>query len=255
MRWNEFKSSVELREYFVDFGKRLRANEIQLGRKHYAQYLALGVWQAIACGYDKVAAAEIGVYRGDGLLDLCKAAEHFRNQLGIEINVYGFDNTTGLPPSMGYKDHPELWSHGDFKMPDPAALTAKLPSFAKLIVGDVRDTMMDFEKEMDGARLGFVAVDVDFYSSSKPALKIFNYDRSRYLPVVPVYFDDVLKVITYNQWCGEEAAIREFNYENEVRKIQQFQHQPLFLCHVLDHPIRTGEEKLRRGFTLHIFPV
>ena len=65
----------------------------------------------------------------------------------------------------------------------------------------------------------------------------------------------MLDNISYNQWCGEEAAIREFNFENELRKIQRndtFAIPRFHVCHVLDHPIRTGSQKVRPGFPLQI---
>jgi hypothetical protein len=224
-------------------------------RKHYALSLAVGVHEAVHCGYDKIAAVEIGVATGGGLLDLCAAAQFFRDEIGIDIRVFGIDNATGLPPTQGYRDHPEIWRRGMFKMPDQSELRAKLPDFAKLLIGDAGEVVATFEKELEDAKLGFVSIDVDYYSSSKGALEIMKYAPQKYLPAVPMYFDDIIEFLTYNAWCGEELAINEFNAECELRKIQ---YRPdsiirhFYVCHVLDHPIRTGAEDFR--FPLHITP-
>jgi hypothetical protein len=44
-----------------------------------------------------------------------------------------------------------------------------------------------------------------------------DYDSEKLLPAVSMYFDDV-SVFFANQWCGELAAIEEFNKEHEFRK-------------------------------------
>jgi hypothetical protein len=253
--WTSFKTSAEVRQYFLDLGRQIRTGSPDLGRINYSMNLALGVWQAIVCGYDHIAAVEVGVARGGGLLDLCKAAEYFAEETGIRIDVYGFDNATGLPPTLDYRDHPELWAQGQFKMQDADELRAKLPPFAKLIIGDVKDTIRDLEGMLGGARLAFVSIDVDYYSSTVPTMEIFKFNRDAYVPALPVYFDDVLKLISYNDWCGEALAIREFNDANTMRKVQQHDGRKLYIAHILDHKVRTGEEKLRPRFTLHVTPI
>jgi hypothetical protein len=246
-------SQSELTDFFVEFGKRIRTDELALGRRHYALGLAHGVRQAIHCGYDRIAAVELGVFRGEGLLDLCKAAHYFREEIGFEILVYGFDRSVGLPEVTNYMDHPEIWHGGDFKMPDQAALKAQLPDFAKLIIGDVGDTLAAFEDELYGNRLGFIAFDVDLYSSTKRALQIFSYHPLMYLPGVPTYFDDSFMSLTRSEWCGEQAAVREFNEENKMRKIDYkhtFRIKNFHVCQIFDHPIRQG--RIRPRFPLSL---
>lgn len=184
----------------------------------------------------------------------------FRDEIGIEIDVYGLDRGIGLPAPNDHRDHPELWNAGEFKNNDIEGLKSKLPDFAHLVIGDIAETVTKFRSILgEQARLGFVSIDVDQYSSTMDALKILRLDRQCYLPVVPMYFDDLmLNMATYNAWCGEPLAIEHFNRDSEFRKIQA---TPFFAavtkvgpkaagCQILDHPLRSGEEVLRMDFSL-----
>jgi hypothetical protein len=245
-----------LMEEFRKLGRSIRAGEVDLGRQYYALTLAHGILQAIMCGYDKLSAVELGVGHGDGLFDLCKAAGYFRDLFRIDIQVWGLDNATGLPPATGYKDHPEIWQAGQFRMPNPDAVRAALPPFGHLLIGDVGATLEEFFAASTGMRLGFVAIDLDFYSSTKKALPLLAGHPQRYVPIVPVYVDDVNVLLSYNPWCGEAAAIAEFNEAQKLRKIEakpQFQIRNFHVCHVFDHPIRAGMVKPRLPFEITEF--
>lgn len=247
---------TEIIHYFNDVGQRIRNGSLDLGRAHYALSVAHGALQAIYCNYDKICVVELGVAQGHGLLDLCKAAAFFRDDLGIDIQVYGIDNATGLPPLTDHRDHPEIWAEGQFCMGDPDELRARLPPFAKLLIGDVGDKIEEFFNSEFGSRLGFASIDVDYYSSTKRLLKLFENSAEYYLPATPVYVDDVKVLLTYNQWCGEELAIAEFNEDHAFRKIEakpQFHVHNFHVLHVLDHPIRTGAVKPRFPFEIRPF--
>jgi hypothetical protein len=256
--WQDFQTGTPLRKLFREIAAKIRSGKLDLGRYHYAQSVTLSVLQAIYCGYERLALVEFGVAAGAGLLDLCKAAQFFRDELGMDIAVYGFDNATGLPPPADYRDHPEMWGAAQFKMPDPAILRAKLPDFAELVIGDIKDTIGGAEAKLDGARIGFVSIDVDYYSSTIAAMQFFKLAPQNYLPAPIVYFDDILHSLLYNKWCGEELAIEEFNKENQFRKLQEnrnFRIRHFHVLHVLDHPIRNGLERHRTGFPLIINPL
>ena len=73
-----------------------------------------------------------------------------------------------------------------------------------------------------------------------------------YLPQVVVYVDD-LEFMSHNSWCGEMAAIHEFNEQEEFRKIEKhaflrgfriFKNarwiDHMYQAHILDHPIRNA---------------
>jgi hypothetical protein len=95
--------------------------------------------------------------------------------------------------------------------------------------------------------VGFVVIDVDYYSSAKECLNVFLGTADHYLPWTLVYLDDA-GFESANPWAGELLAVRKFNDENEMRKIHLFtglRHKRLFkhtswfdqvyLLHVLDH--------------------
>ncbi|WOJ89515.1 hypothetical protein RZS28_17275 [Methylocapsa polymorpha] len=252
-----FANVVEIRATFHEIGQAIRAGKlgVEPHRYPYALGLAHGVCQAIHCGYDSLVAVELGVAHGNGLMNLCRAAAYFRERFRFSIDVYGFDNAAGLPEPQGYKDHPEIWSKGDFARPDHEGVRVGLPEFGHLIIGDVGETVRAFEQTLGDRHLAFVSVDLDYYSSTKRAMPLFQFAPERYIPALPVYFDDVRGLISMNPWCGEELAISEFNAENEMRKIARKDygvHPQFYICHVLDHPIRQGTIKPK--FSFEIWP-
>jgi len=257
--WDEIGNAGEAWASMRHIATMIRSNKLKLGRRYYALTLSMGVFLAMFCNVRKIVAVEFGVGGGAGLLDLCKAAAFFRDKIGIEIEVYGLDNATGLPSYDGYKDCPELWPKGSFYLRDPEALRAKLPSYAHLIIGDIAETVGSFNDILgEDRKLGFVSVDVDYYSSTMSCLNILKQDISCYMPVVPMYFDDLMNLhVTYNSWCGEQAAIDEFNSTNTLRKIEaapQFNNtvrgRPYHACHMLDHPLRATDKVHREGFRM-----
>lgn len=214
---------------------------------NYILPMVLASAQAVCIGVKRVSSIEFGVASGRGLLDLCKICEAITIAVDIEFDIYGFDTYSGLPEINDYRDHPEIWAAGQYATPDFEALRGSLSSNCSLVVGDIRNTIDEFvrSKDLSAAPLGFVSVDLDFYSSTRYALDVFNKDSNCYLPSVMMYFDDIDGNITLNKWCGEELAIEEFNLSQAFRKIQRkISNSPkMFCCHVLDHPVRTGDQK------------
>lgn len=250
-----FKDMTErsLHEMCAVYAHAIRRQEIKLGRWHYAIGVAHGVRTAIHCGVSRFSIVEFGVAQGVGLLELCGIAEYWMRRTGVEISVYGVDSTVGLPKLVGYMDHPELWHTGAFPMPDPDALRAKLPAFASLLVGDVSDAMPELERNFANAPLAFASFDVDLYSSTKRALRVLNMPANCYLPVVPATFDDSDTCLTHSSWCGEPAAVREFNEVNTLRKIDAkptFDLRKFYACQIFDHPIRQGAAHSRWPLSL-----
>lgn len=202
-------------------------------------------------GKRELTACEFGVAQGAGLINMIELAEQITRETGIGFRIVGFDTGTGLPTIEGHKDHPELWSAGDFPMIDRDALRARLGGRAELVFGDIADTAAGFVETLDpDAPLGFVAIDVDVYTGTVAALRTLEGRPGQYLPVVSMYFDDV-DAIFANDWCGELAAIHEFNAAHELRKIGRDRsipgHRPVSACawyehmytfHVLDHEAR-----------------
>ena len=69
---------------------------------------------------------------------------------------------------------------------------------------------------------GAVMFDLDFYSSTREAFRVFDYDDDgRYLPRVYCYLDDVTDegITAYNEHTGALRAIRDFNDQSERCKI------------------------------------
>ena len=172
-------------------------------------------------------------------------------ETGVELRIVGFDTVRGLPPVQGYKDHPELWSPGDFAMEDRESLIRKLGDRAEIIWGDIADAIGPFTNGIDPvAPLGFISVDVDIHSATKAALRCLQSNSEKYNPAVSMYFDDV-SFFFANEWAGELAAINEFNEEHDLRKIGRDRSLPgrrpvrtenwysaMYVGHILDHEAR-----------------
>jgi hypothetical protein len=205
-------------------------------------------------GLDAVTVCEFGVASGDGLMNLVELAEHVAGETNVTFRVLGFDTGTGLPAPHGYKDHPEIWSGGDFPMASRDYLVERTQGRAEIVFGDIADTVDAFVESLSpSAPLGFAAIDVDIYSGARSALRALLGSPETLLPAVSMYFDDVGFYFA-NEWCGELAAMREFNDENELRKIGldrslfarvpiQPWHRHMYVCHVLDHDARTRPQE------------
>ena len=190
-------------------------------RQQYAFPILYAAEAAKRYGYSAITIAELGVAGGAGLMNMCRIAEQTRAAIGVDIRVVGFDTGKGMPPAIDYRDLPEHFQEGDFPM-DFAKLRAALPDFATLILGDVRETIPEFVNGLAcSAPLGFVAVDVDYYTGAKAGLEILRGSPDKYLPLVPVYLDDI-GIDGSNPWTGELLAVNEFNAENASRKIAPF---------------------------------
>jgi hypothetical protein len=171
-------------------------------------------------GIDSIYVAEFGVARGHGLLAMQSYAQLIEKETGVSLKVVGFDTGSGLPPARGdFRDHPDKWAEGDYPM-DEAWLRARLLPGSELILGDVRQTVPEFMKRQV-CPLGFLAMDLDFYSSTKQALEILRLPNRQMLRRVFLYFDDIF--LTENhRFAGERLAIEEFNSESEFVKIDRW---------------------------------
>ncbi len=224
-------------------------------RHHTAYGLLKAADYAAALGLEEVTAIEFGVAAGAGLLNLCEVAARVTRATGIRFRIVGFDTGRGMPPPRDYRDHPEYYAEGDFPT-DVAALSARLPANARLVVGDVAETVPAFVAELTAsAPVGFVAVDVDYYWSAVESLAVFTGPADRYLPITLVYLDDVEEE-GVNPWCGELLAVNQFNDAHPRRKITPFNFlrqrrifrrakwiDHLFALHVLDHPTRSAPRR------------
>ena len=176
--------------------------------------------QALEQRVSEIAVIEFGVAGGTGLITLQSEAEAVERETGVGIKVYGFD-MGGLPALIGdYRDHPDVWRPGDYPM-DEGALRSRLTNRTTLVLGNVGETVPDFFKNFQPPPIGFVAFDMDLYSSTRDALKIFTLPDKRMLWHVPLYFDDIGHLFDH-RYAGELLAIDEFSEKNNRVKIDRW---------------------------------
>jgi hypothetical protein len=189
-------------------------------RPHYAYGVYASATLAKRLGLPGISVMEFGVAGGRGLLALEAIADEIGKHIGIEIYVLGFDAGSGMPKAEGYKDLPYVWEEGFYQM-DQAALKAKLKK-AELIIGDVAETIPKWLSRENNLPVGFAALDLDYYSSTKAAFALFEPAGSAmHMPRVYCYLDDIIypEYACHNEYSGELCAIREFNEEHEDSKI------------------------------------
>jgi hypothetical protein len=129
-------------------------------------------------------------------------------------------------------------------------LKARLTS-AKLVLGAVEETVRSFCERENPPPIGFIAFDLDYYSSTKAAFGIFDAGHAHVLPRVSCYFDDMVGELdyAYNEFTGELLAIAEINAAREDMKIAQVRgllfsheripeiwHEQVYVAHLFKHP-------------------
>ena len=151
---------------------------------------------------------------------------------------------------IDYRDLPHIWGPGFYRM-DVEKLRARLTT-AELVLGDVATTVEQWLGERH-APIGFVAFDLDYYSSTAAALRILAGNADSHLPRVHCYFDDVTSndLGCMNPYVGELLAIREFNECRPDRKICRIEllrvhrhrwekwQDRMFAFHDFSHPLYT----------------
>jgi hypothetical protein len=178
-------------------------------RPHYLAGVLAAADQALRENVPGISVYEFGVAGGNGLVALQSYAELVEQEIGVTVQVFGFDSGSGLPDMSGdYRDHPDQWRPGDYKM-DVPKLRQRLTPRTSLILGKISETLSRFFTE-DRAPIGFVACDVDLYSSAKDVLQLFALPGAKMLRRVPMYFDDI-DVFYNHRFAGELLAIDEFN--------------------------------------------
>lgn len=182
-------------------------------RPHYAYGVYSAADLARRLNLPAITVIEFGVAGGNGLLALERIAAHVGRDLGIDISVFGFDSGEGMPSPANYRDLPYVWNRGYYRMDRPA-LENKLTN-AKLVIGDVTQMLQSFNAPHP---IGFIAFDLDYYSSTKGAFRVFELDH---LPRTYCYFDDIIRpeIACHNEYVGELCAIREFNCEHSDVKL------------------------------------
>jgi hypothetical protein len=218
-------------------------------RPNYAYGVYTPAALASKLGLPAISVIEFGVAGGSGLLALESIAAEVSRATGVRIAVYGFDSGEGMPAPLDYRDLPYVWDQGFYKM-DQSALRARLKQ-ATLIVGDVARSVPEFVRTPGVPPVGFVSFDLDYYSSTKTALQLFEGGPDSRLPRTLCYFDDIMwpETAFHNEYTGELCAIREFNQEHahmKVSPIHMFAHtrphpapwnEQMFVLHDFQHPL------------------
>jgi hypothetical protein len=216
-------------------------------RPHYAYGIRRATELAGRLGHRGVTVMEFGVAGGTGLLALAEHARYYAAATGITVRVVGFDGGEGMPPAKDARDLPYLFGPGFYTM-DEERLRARLGA-GELVVGDLAETLPGYlTSHADLLRehpVGFVSLDLDYYSSTRTALDLFRGPHEHLLPRVTCYLDDLPGT---TQHIGEAAAVNDFNAEHPDRTIGRVlglrAFTPLdppwadqiYVHHRLDHP-------------------
>jgi hypothetical protein len=161
----------------------------------------------------------------------------------------GFDTGEGLPAPKDYRDLPHCWSAGDFQ-PN----RGRWEQFwdGAVILGDVGVTLQDYLRTERSSPMGFMAFDLDYYSSTHSALEAIRrrwWDDS-FLPRTFCYFDDILgsDIEIHCEDVGELCAIKEFNDTSGSAKMRRINglsarlrqnewwHEMMYVLHIFGHP-------------------
>jgi len=197
-------------------------------------------------GYKEISVAEFGVAGGVTLLIVCEYAKRIERETGVGIRVFGFDTGQGLPELEGERDLPYWFRPTQYAM-DVPKLENKLKN-AELILGNVRDTVAIFFSNSKRPPLGVIFNDLDFFSSTRDALKIFDTEPTNFLPRLFMYLDDVIgnPEAMYGPFNGQLLANDEFNKEHPYVKIHLNQNllpfsylwwrYQIYYVHVFNHP-------------------
>lgn len=216
-------------------------------RPNYAYGVYCAADEAKRLGLESISVIEFGVAGGRGLLALERIAALVASELKIQIHVVGFDAGTGMPAPVDYRDLPHVWDSGFYQM-DEAKLRASLRPSTELILGPIEETV---PKWMSKASIGFVSFDLDYYSSTKSAFRLFQSSQNTWLPRVYCYFDDLMwpEYACHSDYTGELCAIREFNEEQPDKKFSRINmlryirlrdeawNEMMYVLHDFGHPL------------------
>jgi hypothetical protein len=220
-------------------------------RQQYAYGILKAADLARENGHSRVSVIEVGVAAGAGLMNMAMIAARVHEETGVAIDIHGFDAGAGMPPARDHRDHPDLYAEGDFPM-DVDGLRRVLPPNVTLHIGPLSSTVPAFlESRTPAAPIGFVAFDVDYYSSTVEALGLLKASPELYLPITVTYLDDIA-LEPHNSAAGVLLAVEEFNASTALRRLEHHPFftrrriftraiwvQQVFLLHVLDHPTRS----------------
>jgi hypothetical protein len=218
-----FRRLIRLCSLF-SYRDRLFANLVE--RPYYGHCIYEAAQLASRLNYPRMSVIEFGCGGGNGLLNAEMHIAEVAKIFPVEIELYGFDTGAGLPEGKDYRDLLHYFKPAQFKM-DATKLKERL-KIGRLVLGEVGETCKTFFSDYDAAPVGCIFHDLDFYSSTRNALTLFDRDAVHFLPRVFMYFDDIIGNNTWlaNEFVGEELAINEFNKQHSSKKIVANRYMP-----------------------------
>jgi hypothetical protein len=132
--------------------------------------------------YPKISVIEFGCGGGNGLLNAEMHITAVKKIFAVDIELYGFDCGSGLPSPRDYRDMPHYFRAGLYDMRRDS-LEPRL-KLAELVIGDTKDTCATFLQDCNPAPIGCMLHDLDFYSSTRDALTMFDAEAAYFLPRV-----------------------------------------------------------------------
>lgn len=222
---------------------------------------------AKSLGVNRISIIEFGVAGGNGLIQFEDISTKVEKYTGVSIDVFGFDTGAGLPEVNDYRDLPYVWQGGHYRM-DIQLLKTRLRK-AKLILGNVSETLENFIKDFDPAPIAAISFDLDLYSSTRDAFNLLKSHNKYFLPRVLCYFDDILgsNLELYNEYTGERLAINEFNANSNSRKLcpvtyleklnrdfsgKNLYFHSIYSFHIFNHPMYNNYLSLELGNGLEL---
>lgn len=200
----------------VALWQKLRSKSRGFSRQHYYNCVMRAASEAAALGHNRMTVIEFGVAAGAGLLELERICSHIEKTSPVRFDIAGFDTGMGLPPPTDYRDAPWKWQEGWYDM-DVNGLRSRLAR-AQLVLGPVAETVPQFLAGGSPSPIGAIMFDLDYFSSTADAFRIFSLSRpADRLPRIHCYFDDLGNI----EDVGVPRAIAEFNEANEAMKIRQ----------------------------------
>lgn len=183
--------------------------ECKLTRMRYAYCIWEAASEAKKLGYDKFSVIEFGVAGGSGLINCEMHIKEISRLFDIDIELFGFDNAAGLPDfnTQEKKNIPYRFKKEEYVM-EREKLEKRI-EFAKIVYGDVAETLREFVEVYHPAPVGVMLIDVDLYESTLPILEFIGTAVPEiFLPRIMMYFDDIYVECMA---LGENVAIKEFN--------------------------------------------
>ncbi|WP_299204251.1 hypothetical protein [uncultured Tateyamaria sp.] len=243
------RAMVRATDGFMKYSTAFKMDMQIVERPHYSYCMLKAAELAVRLGHDRISAIEFGVAGGNGLVYMCAFAEEVKKMTGVTVDCYGFDTGEGMPDPEGEADLPYWFAAAQYRM-DVPALKARVPQ-AKLVLGNIRDSIDGFIEEYNPAPIGAIFNDTDYWSSTRESFRLYDKIKSHpdaFLPRQFMYFDDVLGSETemYGPHNGQILAINEFNAQQDAVKIHRnqnllsFDHLAyrfqIYYAHLFEHP-------------------